>query len=129
MQRASKHKMTSMTVTDPLPRHVREARRLTRAGLVVLLLGLLPMAAWLAFAPLASAVMAPTLVVKVDLNRRPVQHPEGGIVREVRVRVGQLVAEGEALIVLGDVAVDADMQRWSGRVHAERASLARLEAE
>lgn len=104
------------------------ARRAGSPGLVVLLLGLLPMAARLAFAPLTSAVVAPG-VLKVDLNRRPVQHPEGGIVREVRVRVGQLVAEGEALIVLGDVAVDADMQRWSGRVHAERASLARLEAE
>jgi membrane fusion protein, epimerase transport system len=93
-----------------------------------LMLGLLPLAAWLALAPLASAVVAPG-VVKVDLNRRPVMHAEGGIVREVRVRIGQRVAEGDTMFVLGDVAVNADMQRWDSRVRSERASMARLEAE
>ena len=33
------------------------------------------------------------------------------------------------MLVLGDVAVNADMQRWDSRVRSERASLARLEAE
>jgi len=33
------------------------------------------------------------------------------------------------MLVLGDVSVDADMNRLTYRVHAERASLARLEAE
>ena len=61
-----------------------------RTGVLVLALGLVPLAAWMALAPLASAVVAPG-VVKVDLNRRPVQHAEGGIVREVRVRIGQRV--------------------------------------
>jgi HlyD family type I secretion membrane fusion protein len=65
----------------------------------------------------------------VDLNRRPVQHREGGIVREVRVRDGQHVVQGEPLIVLGDVAVDADLNRVNHRLMAERAGVARLEAE
>jgi HlyD family type I secretion membrane fusion protein len=67
--------------------------------------------------------------VKVDLDRKPVQHAEGGIVREVKVRDGQRVAQGEALLVLGDVGVDADVNRLSYRVLAERAGIARLEAE
>ncbi len=121
--------MTTLTLDDdPLAPHVREARSLVRAGALVFVLGLVPLAAWMALAPLASAVVA-TGVVKVDLNRRPVQHAEGGLVREVLVRVGQHVKEGETLMVLGDVAVNADMQRWDSRVHSERASLARLEAE
>jgi membrane fusion protein, epimerase transport system len=120
--------MTALALDDPLAPHVREARSLVRYGLLVLLLGLAPLVAWMALAPLASAVVAPG-VVKVDLNRRPVMHAEGGIVREVRVRIGQRVAEGETMFVLGDVAVNADMQRWDSRVHSERASLARLEAE
>jgi len=37
---------------------------------------------WMAFAPLAGAVVAPAQI-KVDLNRRTVQHQEGGIVPEV----------------------------------------------
>ena len=120
--------MSALALDDPLAPHVREARSLVRAGALVLALGLLPLAGWMVLAPLASAVVA-TGVVKVDLNRRPVQHAEGGMVREVLVRVGQRVKEGETLMVLGDVAVNADMQRWAGRVRSERASMARLEAE
>jgi epimerase transport system membrane fusion protein len=119
----------TMDATDlALAPHLDEARRLSRTGLLVLALGLVPAFAWLALAPLASAVVAQAFV-KVDLDRRPVQHAEGGIVREVRVRDGQRVAQGEALLVLGDVGVDADVNRLSYRVLAEQASLARLEAE
>ena len=120
--------MTATVLDDPLISHVQEARSLVRYGVLVLLLGLVSLGAWVALAPLASAVVAPG-VVKVDLNRRPVQHAEGGIVREVHVRIGQRVVEGQTMLVLGDVAVNADMQRWDSRVYAERASIARLEAE
>ncbi len=113
---------------DPLGLHLREAKRLIRWGIAVVLVGLLPAVAWMSFAPLASAVVAPAFV-KVDLNRRPVQHAEGGIVREVRVRDGQHVRQGEPLLVLGDVSVDADKNRLNFRVKAERTSLARLDAE
>ena len=113
---------------SPLAGHLREASRLSSRGVAVLLFGLVPAIAWLAFAPLSSAVIAAAFV-KVDLNRRPIQHREGGIVREVRVRDGQRVAAGEPLIVLGDVGVDADLNRISYRLAAERAGLARLEAE
>jgi HlyD family secretion protein len=65
----------------------------------------------------------------VDLNRRPVQHLEGGIVRAVLVRDGQRVSAGDPVLVLGDVGVDADRNRLNYRVSVERAALARLEAE
>jgi HlyD family type I secretion membrane fusion protein len=120
-----------MTVTpadSALAPHLAEAHSLARWGRRVLLLGLLPVLAWLALAPLSSAVVAPSFV-KVDLDRRPVQHAEGGIVREVRVRDGQRVAAGETLLVLGDVAVAADVNRLDFRVMSERAGMARLEAE
>ena len=45
------------------------------------------------------------------------------------MRDGQRVAQGEALLVLGDVGVDADVNRLTHRVLAERAGVARLEAE
>ncbi len=108
--------------------HLEEARSLARLGRRVVVLGVLPVLAWLAFAPLSSAVVAPSFV-KVDLDRRPVQHVEGGIVREVRVRDGQRVAAGEPLLVLGDVAVAAETNRLDFRVWGERAGIARLEAE
>jgi len=118
----------TIDANTPLSEQLAEARRLARWGGAVLLLGLAPVLAWMSFAPLSSAVVAQAFV-KVDLDRRPVQHAEGGTVREVRVRDGQRVAKGEPLLVLGDVAVDADLNRLSYRVMAERASLVRLEAE
>ena len=119
---------TAATPAAPLDAQLGEARRLARWCLAVLVLGLAPLAAWLALAPLSAAVVAQSFV-KVDLDRRVVQHAEGGTVREVRVRDGQHVAQGETLLVLGDVSVDADLNRLDYRVMAERASVARLEAE
>ena len=104
------------------------ARRLVRAGSWIIVGAVVPIAAWMSFAPLAMAVVAPA-VVKVDLNRRPVQHLEGGTVREVLVRDGQKVKAGEPVLVLGDVRVDADRNRLDYRVQIERAAIARLEAE
>src|SRR5690606_12102922 len=83
---------------------------------------------WIGLAPLSMAVVAPGFV-KVDLNRRPVQHLEGGIVRAVLVRDGQSVQAGDAVLMLGDVHVDADRNRLAYRINVERASVARLEAE
>ncbi len=116
------------TLVAAVQPHVEEARRLGRWGVGVLVLGLAPILAWMTFAPLASAVVA-SAYVKVDLDRRPVQHAEGGTVREVLVRDGQRVKKGDALLVLGDVTVDADVNRLDYRVMVEHASLARLEAE
>ena len=120
--------MQALAADDPLMPHVREARGLMFRGMAVVIGGLLPIVAWMTFAPLSSAVVAQAYV-KVDLNRRPVQHAEGGIVREVLVRDGQRVRQGEPLLVLGDVSVDADKNRLDYRVKTERASLGRLEAE
>lgn len=120
--------MNALAANDPVLPHLHEARRLAHWGLVVVVGALLPVTAWMTFAPLSSAVVAQAYV-KVDLNRRPVQHAEGGIVREVLVRDGQHVHQGEALLVLGDVSVAADKNRLDHRIKTERASMARLDAE
>jgi membrane fusion protein, epimerase transport system len=82
----------------------------------------------MALAPLSMAVVAPAFV-KIDLNRRPVQHLEGGIVRSVLVRDGQRVNAGDAVLILGDVSVDAERNRLAYRAHVEQAGIARLDAE
>jgi HlyD family secretion protein len=104
------------------------AKGLVRAGWWIILGFIVPLGVWAGFAPLSMAVVAPGFV-KVDLNRRPVQHLEGGIVREVLVRDGQHVKAGDAVLVLGDVSVDADRNRLRYRVQVEGAALARHEAE
>jgi HlyD family secretion protein len=111
-----------------MTRHDERAERVLRTVWWLLAAAALPAAAWLAFAPIATAVVAPAFV-KVDLNRRPVQHRDGGTVKSVLVRDGQRVRAGEALLLLGDVNVDAERKRLDYRLQALRATCARLQAE
>ena len=103
-------------------------RRQAAAGILVLILGSAALAAWAALAPLAGAIIAPGFV-KVDLNRKVVQHLEGGIVREIRVRDGDRVQSGQPLVVIEDVKVDATLDLLGIQLLAERTKAARLVAE
>jgi HlyD family type I secretion membrane fusion protein len=105
-----------------------EARWIIRAGLSVIVAGMLALGGWAALAPLSGAVIAPGYV-KVDLNRKVVQHQEGGIVRAIRVRDGDKVKEGQELVLLDDVRIDAQLDLLRTQLDGERAKAARLEAE
>jgi len=105
-----------------------ELKRLVGSGLVIIVAGILALGGWTVLAPLSGAIVAPAFV-KVDLNRKVVQHAEGGIVREIHVRDGDRVKQGQVLVVLEDVKVDANLDLLSIQLIAERAKSARLEAE
>ncbi len=107
---------------------MNDLQRLVGAGLVILLAGIVGLGGWTALAPLTGAIVAPAFV-KVDLNRKVVQHQEGGIVREIRARDGDRVKQGQPLIVIEDVKVDASLDLLSIQLIAERARAARLGAE
>jgi HlyD family type I secretion membrane fusion protein len=105
-----------------------DPRPLVRAGFLVIALGAAAFGAWAAFAPLSGAVIA-SGYVKVDLNRKVVQHQEGGLVRRILVRDGDRVKQGQELVVLDDVRIDAQLDLLRTQLDAERAKAARLEAE
>jgi epimerase transport system membrane fusion protein len=112
------------TETDP----AESARKIVRAGIVVLGVGVLIIVLWTALAPLSGAIIAPGLV-KVDLNRKVVQHRDGGIVKAVLVRDGTRVRMGQPMILLEDVRADAQVNVVRKALDAETARMARLEAE
>jgi HlyD family type I secretion membrane fusion protein len=105
-----------------------DAKPLIRAGLLAIGLGAAAFGAWAAFAPLSGAIIAPGYV-KVDLNRKVVQHQEGGTISAIRVRDGDRVKQGQELVVLDDVRIDAQLDLLRTQLDAERAKAARLEAE
>lgn len=105
-----------------------EARAIIRSGLLVLGAGAVAFVLWASLAPLSGAIIAPAFV-KVDMNRKVVQHQEGGLVKEIRVRDGDRVKAGQPLIVIEDVRVDAAVELLRQQLDAERAKAARLEAE
>ena len=128
---ARQPKAPKLTLVPPQPgppAPQQHARRLVGLGWWIVCGALVPIGVWMALAPLSMAVVAPA-VVRVELNRRPVQHLEGGIVRKVLVRDGQRVKAGDPVLILGDVGVDADRNRLTYRVNIERAAMARHEAE
>ena len=106
----------------------KEIKRIVRTGLLVIAGAVIAFAAWAFYAPLSGAVIAPGYV-KVDLNRKVVQHQEGGIVRVIKVRDGDRVSQGQELVVLDDVRIDAQLDLLRTQLEAERAKVARLEAE
>jgi HlyD family secretion protein len=91
-------------------------------------LGLGGFALWSSTASLSSAAVAPG-AVQVDSNRKAVQHLEGGIVREILVREGQRVREGDVLVRLDEVAARADRDLLHARLVLAVAEEARLTAE
>lgn len=107
---------------------VTELTRHARAGFAVLALGALVLVAWVVLAPLSGAIIAPAFV-KVDMNRKVVQHQEGGIVKQVLVRDGERVQQGQTLVVIDDVKLDATLDLLRTQHDGERAKAARLEAE
>ena len=120
--------ITDLVLPAPDVDHVENPARIIRAGLIALALFIAFLLFWIWLAPLGGAAIAPGFV-KVDMNRRTVQHQEGGIVGEILVRDGMKVKEGQILIILKDVRVDAGNDQVRTQLDAELAKQARLAAE
>src|SRR5215472_16633566 len=76
------------------------------AGFGVLAVFFFGLGGWAAFAPLNGAVVAPA-VVKVEGNRKTIQHLDGGIVKELKVKEGDHVVAGDVVIALEDTQARA----------------------
>ena len=101
---------------------------LTLAGLVVILLFLGGFGAWATLVPLASATVAQGQL-RVEGNRRTIQHLEGGIIREFLVKDGTKVATGDVLMKLDDVQTAAASDNLRAQLDGALALEARLLAE
>src|SRR5579863_5135892 len=103
-------------------------KRSAAAGWVVLALFFGGFGLWSATAPLNGAVVA-NAVVKVEGNRKSVQHLDGGIVKQLNVKEGDHVKAGDVLIVLDDTEARANFEVLSQQYEVLRAAEARLTAE
>jgi HlyD family secretion protein len=101
----------------------RSTRTPTLFGFAALSLSLLGFGVWGSTAPIAGAVVASGVFVATGQNKI-VQHLEGGIIRDILVREGDLVEEGQALMELDNTAATAELRRLVLR----RARLSAIEA-
>ena len=104
------------------------AGRPGRLGLWALAIGFGGFLAWAALAPLDEGVPA-TGMVAIDTKRKAVQHLSGGIVREVLVREGDEVQEGQLLVRLDSAVARSNFESVRQRYLGLRAMQGRLLAE
>jgi protease secretion system membrane fusion protein len=103
-------------------------RKPLRRGAALLLAGFGGFLAWAALAPLEEAVPA-AAVVSVESKRKRIEHLDGGLVEKILVREGERVSEGQELVVLNGVQVQAALSAVQSQWRLARATEARLAAE
>ncbi len=107
--------------------HLDVGRWVTAGALVVALVfvagGIWASVTYIAGAVIAQATVSPESGIKT------VQHPDGGIVKEIRVRPGDRVKAGQVLIVFDEEEIRARLAITETRLYAGLAEIARLEAE
>lgn len=99
-----------------------------RIGLYLLFLIFIVFGGWAIIAPLDGAAFAPGTVT-VKSYKKIVQHLEGGIVSDILARDGDLVEEGQPLLLIDSTQLRASLEIANTEYASLRAKEARLIAE
>jgi len=103
-----------------------------RKPMIVGVLGLLLLVGgfgtWAAMTQISGAVIA-SGQIEVDQNRQVVQHPDGGVVEEIRVEEGNAVGAGTVLIRLDPNELQSELAIVESQLFELMARRGRLEAE
>ncbi|MDO8979004.1 MAG: HlyD family type I secretion periplasmic adaptor subunit [Afipia sp.] len=122
---AARVPVTEVPWYDSLPRSTRVP---TMAGVIVMASMVMGFGVWGNTAPIAGAVVASGVFVATGQNKM-IQHLEGGVIREIFVREGDAVEQGQILVELDKTASSAELRRLFLRRTRLTAIDARLQAE
>ncbi|MBC7951339.1 MAG: HlyD family type I secretion periplasmic adaptor subunit [Rhodospirillaceae bacterium] len=103
-------------------------RTALRVGMVTIMVAFGGFGLWAALAPLNAAAVARG-EVKVENYRKTIQHMEGGMIRSILVRDGDVVDAGQPVMLLDDIAIRARWTQLTFQSWATLATMARLRAE
>lgn len=121
--------MTQMVISgrqdEAVNTNYRTPMRVGLAMFAVLVVGLF---GWMGAVPLAGAVIANGSVI-VRGKPQLVQHLDGGLVKVIDVRNGDLVRKGDVLVRLDEATLVANLDIYRNRLREATAKKARLEAE
>ena len=84
--------------------------------------------AWASYMEISGAVIASGSFV-VESNSKKIQHPDGGVVRRIAVRNGDVVKTGHLLVELDDSLIKANLEVAKNNLYERLAERARLMAE
>ena len=98
------------------------------AGALLILVSFFGLGTWAALAPLSSAAIAPGWVA-VESSHRVIQHLEGGIIKEIQVKDGSVVKEGDVLLRMDNTRTLAQLEIYQSDFDLNQAVETRLLAE
>lgn len=117
------------TVNNAIPKNLHANDRFIRnIGSAIVLITFGIFGAWSYFAPMDSSALAPGIVA-VKSYSKTVQHLEGGIVTKILVQDGDLVQEGQPLLILDNTQIKAQLEIARAQKITLAAQVARLRAE
>ncbi|MFM0142925.1 HlyD family type I secretion periplasmic adaptor subunit [Paraburkholderia sp. RL18-085-BIA-A] len=102
--------------------------RYVKLGWTVVLVGVVGSLLWASLAPLSKGTAVQGTVV-VAGNRKTIQHPTGGIIRDILVQDGDEVKAGQVLVRMNDVQTRSQAATIWAQYLTELATKARLVAE
>lgn len=102
--------------------------RFIRHGLLLILSVFGILGAWMAYAPIESAAVAPGKV-GAEAKKKSIQHLEGGIVQTIHVKEGDSVKQGQVLLQLDETKARAQLDMVLSQYHEALALESRLLAE
>jgi HlyD family type I secretion membrane fusion protein len=105
-----------------------DTRKIVWVGMFIVFLFFGMGGIWIAVAEISGAVIA-SGEIKVDTERKTVQHLEGGIVRAILVTNGSKVKVGQPLLELESSRVFAGVEQLQLQLAASALEIARLKAE
>jgi protease secretion system membrane fusion protein len=115
------HDVTPLTVET-------DARKFSRLGWLVVLVGFGGFVLWASVAPLDKAVPMPATVSK-EGNRKAIQHVTGGIIDDILVADGDIVKKGQVLVRMSSVQARSLAESSRAQYLTSRLMEARLLAE
>ena len=123
-----RHNLENRVAHHHLARKSSNPRPSLIKGLVVAGLIVGGLGTWAATAPLDSGVIAPGVVI-TNGQRKQIQHPEGGVVRELLAKPGDQVISGQVLVRLDPTPSETAQGVAQIGYESARAEEARLLAE
>jgi HlyD family secretion protein/epimerase transport system membrane fusion protein len=107
---------------------LKSIRGPARLGVNIIVLFLVTFFVFAGLVPLSGGAMAPG-IISPDGSRKVVQHLEGGIIQELRVKDGDQVKAGQVLVVLDSTQQSANYEALKSELVTLRAKKSRLLAE